>query len=214
MPLPGALLDSDDDDMPSSGAASIIPHAVAPTGFRAGPAYNDESAAQQSVGQGRPLSSIQATDSSAASEDAARNVRARTEALGVGTATPSMASSSTPMALSRTPSTGWGVGLVAVTPVAAAATPTAAPAALVTAKVLKAASPQGSPKSSHRPSQVKVEPLSRTGSSEGSELGGSDSDGGEGLSKGILADRIESVQREIDLLNAEIQVPLMHCQNL
>jgi hypothetical protein len=46
-----------------------------------------------------------------------------------------------------------------------------------------------------------VEPLSRTGSSEGS-----DSDAGEGLSKGILADRIESVQREIDLLNAEIQV--------
>jgi hypothetical protein len=46
-----------------------------------------------------------------------------------------------------------------------------------------------------------VEPLSRNGSSEGS-----DSEAGDGLSKGILADRIESVQREIDALNFEIQV--------
>lgn len=214
MPLPGALLDSDDDDVPSSAAASVIPHAVATTGFRTGQAYNDESASQQSIGHGRLLSSIQATDSSAASDDAARNVRARTEASGVATATPIMASNSTPIALSRTPSTGWGVGLVAVTPVAAAATPTAAPVALVTAKVVKAASPQTSPKASQRPPQVKVEPLSRPGSSEGSEVGGSDSDGGEGLSKGILADRIESVQREIDLLNAEIQVLLIPCQHV
>ena len=213
MPLPGALLDSDDDDVPSSVSASIVLHAAAPTGLRAGPIH-DESAAQQSVGQGRLLSSIQATDSAAAGDDAARSVRARTDASGVGTAIPSMTSSSAPMALNRTPSTGWGVGLVAVTPVAAATTPSAAPAAVVTAKVLKAASPQDSPKALHRPTQVKVEPLSRPGSSEGSEVGGSDSDGGEGLSKGILADRIESVQREIDLLNAEIQVPLIPSQHL
>jgi hypothetical protein len=192
MPLPGALLDSDDDDVPSQVAAAVTPQAAAPQTGRAGQYYSDESAAAQHIGQPRPLSSISANDNSAASDEGSRNVRARTETSAVGAALPSAASASTPVALSRTPSTGWGVGLVAVTPRAAAQPPPAA------AKVDSVLSPQNSPKA---PRQNAVEPLSRTGSSEGS-----DSDAGEGLSKGILADRIESVQREIDLINAEMQV--------
>jgi hypothetical protein len=68
-------------------------------------------------------------------------------------------------------------------------------------KVESALSPNSSPKAPRTPSRITVMPLSRNGSSEGS-----DSEAGEGLSKGILADRIESVQREIDALNSEIQV--------
>jgi hypothetical protein len=204
MPLPGALLDSDDDDVPSTVAAPGTPKVVAPGVGRAAQSHTDESLSQQYIGHGRLSSLIQTTDS-AASDDSTRNVRARTEVPGAGNSLPGMAAVSTPMALSRTPSTGWGVGLVAVTPMAApatpTATPTATPAASATAKVSSVLSPQNSPKAIQAPSRITAEPLSRTGSSEGS-----DSDGGEGLSKGILADRIESVQREIDQLNAEIQV--------
>jgi hypothetical protein len=204
MPLPGALLDSDDDDVPSYAATPVTPQSAVAVGARAGQTYNDESAPHQYIGQARPSSSVHAPDGSAAAEDASRNVRARSETSAAGAATPSVVSVSTPVALSRTPSSGWGIGLVAVTPKAA---PTPAPAPAPTAvppvitKVESVASPHSSPKAADRPPQRTVEPLSRTGSSEGS-----DSDAGEGLSKGILADRIESVQREIDLLNAEIQV--------
>jgi hypothetical protein len=189
MPLPGALLDSDDDDVPSHVAAPVTPQAAAPTAGRAGLAFNDECTPSHPIGQSRPLSSIQSTNNPAAAEESSRNVRPRTEV-----------SASTPVALSRTPSTGWGIGLVAVTPRASAATPTAADPPPAVAKVENTLSPQNSPRVFERPRGV-VEALGRTGSSEGS-----DSDAGEGLSKGILADSIESVQREIDLLNSEIQV--------
>jgi hypothetical protein len=203
MPLPGALLDSDDDDVPSHVAAAVTPQAAAPLTGRAGQMYSEESALLQHIGQARPLSSITANDHSAASDETSRNVRARIESSSVGTALPSASSASTPMALSRTPSTGWGVGLVAVTPKAAAAPPPA------TTRFESVVSPQNSPRAFERPPQIAVEPLSRTGSSEGS-----DSDAGEGLSKGILADRIESVQREIDLLNAEMQVLIVFVLHL
>jgi hypothetical protein len=203
MPLPGALLDSDDDDVPSNVAAPVTPQIAASNSGRAGQGYTDESTSQQYIGQGRPSSLIQSSDGSAVADDATRNVRARTEVSGAATSVPGMAAVSTPSALSRTPSTGWGVGLVAVTPIAAAAPPAANLAAPSMPKVHSVVSPQSSPKALQGPSHIKAEPLSRHGSSEGS-----DSDGGEGLSKGILADRIESVQREIDLINAEMQVSL------
>jgi hypothetical protein len=148
---------------------------------------------------------MQASDNPASSDETLRNVRARSEASSMSLPV----SASTPMALSRTPSTGWGVGLVAVTPAAAAATPTvAAAAASPITKSEAAISPLLSPKAVHQPSHVNILPLSRTGSSDSSEGEGGEamSQGGQGLSKGILADRIESVQREIDQINAEIQV--------